>query len=85
MSCTQRLLFQIFISFYVSHFMRTMMTPLLLTPPMAEPVTLAEAKMYLKIDFNDDDDLIQTLISAARLMIEAASGHMLIEIGRAHV
>jgi uncharacterized phiE125 gp8 family phage protein len=59
--------------------MRIAMTPLLLTPPLLEPVTLAEAKTYLKLDTGDEDDLVQTLITAARLMIEAASGNMLID------
>jgi uncharacterized phiE125 gp8 family phage protein len=55
------------------------MTPLLLTPPLVEPVTLDDAKHWLKLDTEDEDDLVQTLISAARLMIEAASGNLLID------
>ena len=55
------------------------MTPLMLTPPLAEPVTLLEAKAWLKIDSSDEDELLQTLVSAARLMIEAASGQMLMD------
>jgi uncharacterized phiE125 gp8 family phage protein len=35
-----------------------------------EPVTLEEAKQFCKIDFNDDDDLIEMLITAAREMCE---------------
>lgn len=31
-----------------------------------EPITLAEAKLHLKVDVTDDDDLITALISAAR-------------------
>ncbi len=34
--------------------------------PTVEPVTLAEAKIHLRQDFPDDDDLITTLIAAAR-------------------
>ncbi len=45
---------------------------------MAEPVSLAEAKLYLKVDVPDEDDLVRTLINAARLLVEAASGRLLI-------
>lgn len=54
------------------------MRPILLTPPAAEAVTLAEAKLYLRIDAADEDELVRTLVSAARLLIEAASGRLLI-------
>ncbi|QEL23038.1 hypothetical protein FQV39_11010 [Bosea sp. F3-2] len=55
------------------------MTPLALAPPTAEPVTLTEARQFLRLDLNDEDDLLATLITAARLMIEAAAGRCLIE------
>ena len=42
----------------------------LVTPPVAEPVTLARAKSHLRVDFTDDDDLIRALISTAREMCE---------------
>jgi hypothetical protein len=35
-------------------------------PPAAEPVTLDMAKKHLRVDFPDDDLLIQALISASR-------------------
>jgi len=35
-------------------------------PPVVEPVTLAMAKLHLRVDFSDDDLLITALISAAR-------------------
>lgn len=57
------------------------MTPILMTPPAIEPVSLAEAKLYLRLDGAEEDDLLATLIAAARLMVEAASGRMLIEQG----
>ncbi|MFC5419653.1 phage head-tail connector protein [Bosea eneae] len=57
------------------------MTPLALTPPAIEPASLAEAKDFLRIVADDEDELLGTLITAARLMIEAASGHLLIEQG----
>ncbi len=42
----------------------------LLTPPIAEPLTLSEAKSYLRVSHNDDDGLIAELIIAARQMME---------------
>ena len=36
------------------------------TAPSATPITLAEAKTFLRIDTSDDDTLINTLIGAAR-------------------
>lgn len=57
------------------------MTPLALTPPAIEPVSLAESKDFLRIIGDDEDELLGTLITAARLMIEAACGRLLIEQG----
>lgn len=37
---------------------------------ITEPVTLAEAKNFCKIDVDDDDTLITALITAARVMCE---------------
>ncbi|MFK7695400.1 head-tail connector protein [Paenibacillus sp. HJGM_3] len=37
-----------------------------ITPPAVEPVTLAEVKAHLRIDFTDDDVYLSALISAAR-------------------
>ena len=55
------------------------MTPLALAPPETEPVTLVEARQFLRLDQADEDDLVTTLITAARLMVEAAAGRCLIE------
>jgi uncharacterized phiE125 gp8 family phage protein len=55
------------------------MTPIALTPPAAEPVSLPDARLFLRLDRDEEDGLLGTLITAARLMIEAASGRMLID------
>lgn len=54
------------------------MTPQLLTPPAIEPVTLDETRDYLRLDSEDEDELLEGLIRAARHLVEAASGQMLI-------
>jgi uncharacterized phage protein (predicted DNA packaging) len=40
---------------------------------MMEPISLSEAKRHLRVEFDDDDELIQGLIGAAR---EYAEGFM---------
>lgn len=42
----------------------------LTTAPAVEPVTLSEAKAHLRLDISDDDALITTLITAARVHAE---------------
>jgi len=44
----------------------------------SEPVTATEVKSYLKIDFTDDDTLIETIISGVREMAEQQTGLSLI-------
>lgn len=46
------------------------MTFRVITPPAAEPITLEEAKMHLRVADPDEDALIGTFISAARGMLE---------------
>jgi len=41
-----------------------------LSQPDTEPVTLAQAKQHLRVDFDDDDDYILALITAARQYVE---------------
>ncbi|WIY53667.1 head-tail connector protein [Devosia sp. YIM 151766] len=54
------------------------MTSFLLAGPAEEPVSLAEAKAFLKVDGNDEDALIETLIGAARLHVESVTGKALL-------
>ena len=50
----------------------------LLTGPASEPITLAETKLYLRVDHSDEDSLISSLIQTSRLQVEAALGLALI-------
>jgi len=50
----------------------------LLTPPSAEPVTLAEAKAFLRVEHDADDDVIATLVTAARCHVEAQTRRALL-------
>lgn len=49
------------------------------TPPALEPVTLAEAKLHLRVDHDDEDTLITALIVAAREQAETFCRRRLIE------
>ena len=51
-----------------------------LSPPAAEPLTLAEAKLHLRVDadITDDDSLITALIVTARQQAEHRTGRALV-------
>ncbi|MFZ2738087.1 MAG: head-tail connector protein [Burkholderiaceae bacterium] len=46
----------------------------LVTPAAEEPVSIIEAKLHLRVDFDEDDTLIASLISAARQAAETLTG-----------
>lgn len=48
------------------------------TGPTAEPVSLAEAKKQLRVEHNDEDTLITSLISVARRKVEQETGRALL-------
>lgn len=54
------------------------MAAILITPPASEPLTLAEAKLYLRIDTDDEDDLVGALVAAARAHVEARTRRALV-------
>ena len=54
------------------------MTISIVTPSAGEPVSLAEAKLFLRLDHSAEDGLIATLIGAAREAVEAGCGRALI-------
>jgi uncharacterized phiE125 gp8 family phage protein len=54
------------------------MSSILLTPPSIEPLSLDEAKAYLRVANDDEDDLITALIAAARAHVEAATRRALV-------
>jgi len=49
-----------------------------ITPPATEPVTLAEMKLHSRIDVDEDDALVTSLIIAARMQIEQMANTKLI-------
>ncbi len=47
-------------------------------PPAVEPITLAEAKVFLRVDLSNDDALIGALVTAARDACERFTGRALV-------
>lgn len=48
--------------------------PILITPPAVNILTLDEAKLHCRVDFDDDDALIESLILAAQSHLDGYSG-----------
>ncbi|MEX0859719.1 MAG: head-tail connector protein [Cucumibacter sp.] len=55
------------------------MTSILLAGPATEPISLADAKAYLRVDSGDEDNLISTLIAAGRVHLEAITRRAMID------
>lgn len=47
------------------------MSAILLTPPVVEPLSVDDAKIYLRVDTPANDDLIAALIAGARIHLES--------------
>ena len=54
------------------------MPSILLTGPAAEPITLAEAKQFMRVTHDDDDDVVRALIAGARIHVEAQTRRALV-------
>ncbi len=46
------------------------MTSILLTGPAVEPLSLAEAKAFLRVEYCDDDQVVAALIAGGRMYVE---------------
>jgi uncharacterized phiE125 gp8 family phage protein len=54
------------------------MPSILLSGPAAEPITLAEAKQFIRVEHDDDDDVVSALIVGSRIHVEAQTRRALI-------
>ncbi len=50
----------------------------MVSPPASEPLTLTQAKLFLRVDTTDEDDMIAGLISAAREKVELHTDRQLV-------
>ena len=49
------------------------------TPPATEPLTLEEVKTYLRLQSDEEDGFLHTLIASARAYVEGETGRALIK------
>src|SRR5512140_1554378 len=54
------------------------MSSVLLTAPAVEPLSLDEAKAFLRVEHSDDDDVIAALIAGSRIHVESQTRRALI-------
>ena len=54
------------------------MSSILLSGPAVEPLSLDDAKAFLKVETSDDDDVIAALIAGARIHVEAQTRRALV-------
>lgn len=54
------------------------MSALLLTAPAIEPLSLDEARAFLRVEHNDDDEVIAALVAGSRMHVEAQTRRALI-------
>jgi uncharacterized phiE125 gp8 family phage protein len=57
----------------------------LITPPPVEPVTADEVKAFARVDFDDEDQVLDSLIAAAREHVEQVTGRQLVVATYDHV
>ena len=51
----------------------------LIIAPLIEPVSLEEAKLHIRVDHNEDNELISSLVTSCRMMVESHLNLALIE------
>ena len=59
------------------------MNVVVMTPPAVEPVSLAELKLHCRVDHTEEDTLLSSLITTARMRVEKFLGRTLITTGLA--
>ncbi|SHO66227.1 phage conserved hypothetical protein, phiE125 gp8 family [Pseudoxanthobacter soli DSM 19599] len=57
------------------------MATFLVRPPEAEPASLQEAKLFLRVDGDDEDDLIAGLVTTARTHVEREARRAMVSQG----